>query len=251
MRYTLFIDESGGISPNNGERYFVIGGYLINNGNLKHKHKMIKIIKNINKDREKYFNNKAKKLGKDEVKFSNLNVDGKNFVYEKLKELDGTFVAIVVDKDICTNLTSHKSNDYYNFLVGLLIKYIFDIRSFDDPRKLIEIKIIYDNRSMKIEANNDLQTYLLEKLKTYNKGKKFSCNFNIKEADSKINYGVMISDFIAGLCWARYNFGAQKYGNNIDVNYLSKFPYNGFGKIKEEEKEEEKEEIKEKILTNV
>lgn len=247
MRYTLFIDESGGISPNNGERYFVIGGYLIENGNLKHKHKMIKIIKNINEKRDEYFNAKAKRLGKDEVKFSNLNIDGKNFVYEKIDELDGTFVAIVVDKDICTKLTNHKSNDYYNFLVCLLIKYIFDVRRFDDPTKLIEIKIIYDNRSMKIEANNDLQTYLLKTFKIYRKNNKFSCNFNIKEADSKINYGVMVSDFIAGLCWARYNFGPQKYGNNIEVNYLSKFPYNGFGKIKEEEKEE----VEEKILTNV
>lgn len=43
MSYTLFIDESGCISPNNGERYFVIAGYLIKTGNLKHKYKMIKI----------------------------------------------------------------------------------------------------------------------------------------------------------------------------------------------------------------
>ena len=55
MNYTLFIDESGNMSKNNGEKYFSIGGYLINSGDDKHKYKMIKIIKNINKNREKYF----------------------------------------------------------------------------------------------------------------------------------------------------------------------------------------------------
>lgn len=243
MKYTLFIDESGGISPNNGQRYFVIGGYLIQNGNLNHKYKMMKIIKKIRANKEKYFKSKAIMEGKDEVKFSNLNVVGKNFVYNKLKELDGTFVSIVVDKDNCTDLTKHKANDYYNYLVRLLIEYIFDTRKFYDPSKLIEIKLIYDNRSMKIEANNDLQTYLIEKLKIDRVYNKYSCNFNIKEADSKVNYGVMISDFIAGLCWARYNYGIQKYGNDINIKYLSKFPYKNFGKIKGKSEE--------KILTNV
>lgn len=230
MSYTLFIDESGSISPNNGERYFVIAGYLTETGNLKHKYKMIKILKNVRKEREKFFNYKAKREGKDEVKFSNLNVDGKNYVYDNFKELDGTFVSIVVDKDNCTSLTTHKYNDYYNYLVYELIRYIFEIRHFKDPTKLKELKIIYDNRSMKIAANNDLQTYLIKKFKINKRDKKFSCNFNIKEADSKINYGVMISDFIAGLCWSRYNYGVQKYGGNITIDYLSKFPYRDFGK---------------------
>ncbi|NWK12774.1 DUF3800 domain-containing protein [Clostridium cadaveris] len=233
MSYTLFIDESGSISPNNGERYFVIAGYLIDIGNANHKFKMIKIIKNINKEPKKYFNRKAIIQGKDEVKFSNLNVDGKNFVYSKLKDLDGTFVAIVVDKYNCDSLTMNKYNDYYNYLVMLLIRYIFDIRKFDDPTKLKELKIIYDNRSMKIAANNDLQEYLIRKFKISRKNNKYSCNFNIKEADSKSNYGVMISDFIAGLNWARFNFGEQKYGNDIAVKYISKFPYKDFGKDKE------------------
>lgn len=243
MKYTLFIDESGGISTNNGEKYFVIGGYLIESGNLKHKYAMKKIIKKINENKDRYFNRRAKVEGKDEVKFSNLNVDGKNFVYSKLKKLDGIFVSIVVDKENCTDLTKHKSNDYYNYLVQLLIKYIFDTRKLHNPSNLIEIKLIYDNRSMKIEANNDLQTYLITKFKIERHYNKYSCNFNIKEADSKINYGVMISDFIAGLCWARYNYREEKYGNGVNIEYLSKFPYKTFGKIKEENKE--------KVLTNV
>lgn len=230
MSYTLFIDESGCISPNNGERYFVIAGYLIKTGNLKHKYKMIKILKNVKKEKEKFFNSKAKREGKDEVKFSNLNIDGKNYVYDNLEKLDGIFVSIIVDKDNCTSLTSHKYNDYYNYLVYELIRYIFEIRHFKDPTKLKELKIIYDNRSMKIAANNDLQTYLIQKFKIDKRYKKFSYNFNIKEADSKVNYGVMISDFIAGLCWSRYNYGVQKYGDNITIDYLSKFPYRDFGK---------------------
>lgn len=228
MKYTLFIDESGSISPNNGERYFVIAGYLIDSGNFKHTYKMKKIIKNIQKNKEEFF--KTKHLDKDEVKFSNLNVDGKNFVYDKLNELEGAFVSIVVDKENCYKLTQHEYNDYYNYLVCLLVKYIFETRKFCDPTRLIELKIIYDNRSMRIAANNDLQTYLIQKFKIEKNYNKFSCNFNIKEADSKVNFGVMISDFIAGICWARYNYGTQKYGKDLDINYLSKFPYKSFGK---------------------
>lgn len=248
MSYTLFIDESGNISPNNGERYFVIAGYLINTGNLNHKYKMIKILKNVRSKREKFFKVKDNKNVTDEVKFSNLNIDGKNYVYDNFKKLDGKFVSIVVDKDNCTGLTTHKYNDYYNYLVYELIRYIFEIRHFKDPTQLKELKIIYDNRSMKIAANNDLQTYLIKKFKIDKRDKKFSCNFNIKEADSKVNYGVMISDFIAGLCWARYNYGVQRYGNDITINYLSKFPFKEFGK---ENVKKNSIELEAKILTNI
>lgn len=240
VSYTLFIDESGNISKNNGERYFSIGGYLINTGNKNHYYKMKKIVTNVQKSKDKYFKYKAIKLGKDEVKFSNLNVDDKNYVFENFDKLDGTYVAIIVDKETCTSLTEHKYNDYYNYLVYLLIKYVFETRNFANGTNFKELNIVYDNRSMKIEANNDLQEYLIRKLKIDKRKNKFSCNFNIREADSKINYGVMISDFISGLIWARYNFGNQKYGNNISVNYLSKFPYKEFGKV-----------IEEKVLTCV
>lgn len=230
MSYTLFIDESGSIHLNNKERYFCIAGYLIETGNVSHRYKMIKILKDINKNRNKYFNKKALENNKTEVKFSNLNIDGKNYVYNQLDKLDGTYVAIVVDKHTCTDLTHHKYNDYYNYLVRLLVQYIFEKCKYGKGTKFKELKLIYDNRTMKIAANNDLQAYLIDELKIKKKHDKFTCNFNIKEADSKINNGVMISDFISGLCWARYNFGKQKYGGNIKIDYLSKFPYSTFGK---------------------
>lgn len=251
MSYTLFIDESGSISKNNGERYFAIGGYLIDTGNKNHVYKMKKIVTNVQKERSKYFNVKARRFNKKEVKFSNLNVDGKNYVFKNFDKLEGTYVCIVVDKETCNKLTEHKYNDYYNYLVCMLIKYIFDTRNYAKGYNFKELKIIYDNRSMRIEANNDLQAYLIDQLKKRRKHNKFNCNFNIKEADSKINYGVMISDFISGLCWARYNYETQLYGNNVEIKYLSKFPYKDFGKTIEymeiESKEIENNEIK--VLT--
>ena len=232
MRYTLFIDESGSISLNNGEKYFCIGGYLIENKDMSHMYKMIKMIKLIRKDGEKYFKKKIHNFKNAEVKFSNLNVDGKNFVYDHLKNFNGTFVGIIVDKENCTTLTKHKQNDYYNYLVKLLIKYIFETRNYSGNLNFKELKIIYDNRSMAVEANNDLQAYLIKQFKLERRYNRYCCNFNIREADSKVSYGVMVSDFIAGLCWAKYNFGEQKYGNQIKINYLSKFPYQDFGKEK-------------------
>lgn len=236
MRYTLFIDESGSISLNNGEKYFCIGGYLIENGDMTHIYKMKKIIKLIRSDGKKYFKKKINNFEKAEVKFSNLNIDGKNFVYNKLKNFNGTFVGIIVDKENCTKLTQHKQNDYYNYLVKMLIKYVFETRNISGNLNFKELKIIYDNRSMAVEANNDLQAYLIDQLKIKRLSNRYCCNFNIREADSKINYGVMVSDFIAGLCWARHNFGEQKYGNQIKIGYLSKFPYKNFGKKKSQEK---------------
>ena len=234
MGYTLFIDESGSISLNNKEKYFTIGGYLINKGNKNHKYKMIKIIKSILKERDKYFNYYALKSGLTEVKFSNLNYKGKKLVLEKLSELDGIFVAIVVDKENCHTLTSNcDTNEYYNYLVCQLIKYIFEKCNHASNLDFEELNIIYDDRSMKVKARNNLQAYLLEQLKI-NRSRKdqFSCNFNVRAADSKVNYGVMIADIVAGLC--RHKFmrkNNDELNNIIQIKYLSKFPYKYFGKI--------------------
>ena len=197
MRYTLFLDESGSISMNNGEKYFSIGGYLIETNNLKHTYKMKKIIKNINKDRDKNFNYFALRDNKTEVKFANLSYEGKKYVFNELNKLDGTFVAIIVDKENCHSLTNWDTNEYYNFLVAQLIKYVFEICNHAGGLDFEELKIIYDDRSMKVKARNDLQAHLIEQFKINRvRSKQFSCNFNLKAADSKVNYGVMISDLV-------------------------------------------------------
>lgn len=234
MGYTLFIDESGSISLNNGEKYFTIGGYLIKSDNKnEHKFKMIKIIKNINKNREKYFNHHALEKELDEVKFSNLSFKGRKFVLNELNKLSGTFVSIVVDKENCHSLTKWNTNEYYNYLVCQLIKYIFETRNFHGNLDFDELNIIYDDRSMKVKARNNLQAHLIEQLKIRRSPRnQFSCNFNLKAADSKVNYGVMISDFIAGLSRSLYMKPRNPINNLLTIEYISKFPYSDFGKVK-------------------
>lgn len=231
MKYTLFIDESGSISPNNGERYFCIGGYLIKNKYLDHRFKMMNIIKNVNKNREKYFNFYALKDNLTEVKFSNMSLEGKKFVLEKLSKLEGEFVSIIVDKYNCHTLGKGDTNEYYNYLVCQLIQYIFETRNYAGSLDFEELKIIYDDRSMKVKARNGLQAHLIEKLKIkrhYNK--QFSCNFNIKAADSKKNQGVMVSDFVAGLCKDIFKNKNSVLKGIINIKYISKFPYRDFEK---------------------
>lgn len=230
---SLFIDESGCISKNNGERYFCIGGYLIESGNKKHEYKMIKIIKNVLRNRNHNFKRKPISKKDFEVKFSNIKSEAKSYVYDSLKKLPGKFVGIIVDKSNCDRLTEESLNDYYNYLVKILIGYTFDICKCNKDLKFKELNLYYDNRSMKISANNDLQTYLIDqfKIKRSCKSNQFCCNFNVKERNSKVNYGIMVSDFIAGICWARYNYPSTvNYGQDIKISYLSKFPYNKFGK---------------------
>ncbi|NLK94013.1 MAG: DUF3800 domain-containing protein [Clostridiales bacterium] len=235
MGYTLFIDESGSISPNNGERYFSIGGFLIKSKNIKHKYKMKKIIKNVNKDKEKFFNHYALISGLTEVKFSNMSLEGKKYVFNELKLLEGSFVAIVVDKDNCDSLCNNDTNEYYNYLVCQLVKYIFDNCNHNGNLDFEELKIIYDDRSMKVKARNNLQAHLVSELKIKREiSKQFSCNFNVKAADSKINYGVMISDFIAGYCNDKFKNENSKIQGIININYLSKFPYKNFNKKKDD-----------------
>lgn len=237
MRYTLFIDESGGISKNNGDKYFSIGGYLIETRNVKHKYVMKRIIKNVNKDKEQYFNYYALRDELTEVKFSNLSLDGKKKVLNELNKLDGTFVAIIVDKDNCHTLCDGDTNEYYNYLVCQLIKYIFEIRNHAKGLDFEELKIIYDDRSMKVKARNGLQVHLVEQLgKNRTKSKQFSCNFNIKAADSKQNYGVMISDFVAGVCRDSFKNKGSVLKDIIKIKYLSKFPYKEFEKVIKKEK---------------
>lgn len=231
MKYTLFLDESGNISENSSDKYFSIGGYLVESGDETHKFRMKKIIKNINKNRDINFNYYAKKDNRTEVKFANLTLKGREEVFEGFKNLRGTYVSIVVEKDKCTDLTSHTANDYYNYLVRLLVQYIFEVRNFHGNLKFEELNIICDNRSMKISANNNLQSYLVKKLIIERlENKKYCCNFNIKLADSKVNYGVMIADFIAGLCRYRYEGKGKEIGKHIDLSYTSKFPYKDFTK---------------------
>lgn len=252
VRYTLFLDESGSISMNNGEKYFSIGGYLIETNNLKHTYKMKKIIKNINKDRDKNFNYFALRDNKTEVKFANLSYEGKKYVFNELNKLDGTFVAIIVDKENCHSLTNWDTNEYYNFLVAQLIKYVFEICNHAGGLDFEELKIIYDDRSMKVKARNDLQAHLIEQFKINRvRSKQFSCNFNLKAADSKVNYGVMISDFVAGLCRDIFKNKNSALKDSIKIKYLSKFPYKEFDKeiIVKDINRENKISVNEKVLT--
>ena len=232
MSYTLFIDESGNMSLNNGEKYFCIGGYLVKKGNEKHKFKMKNIIKNVMREKEKFFNYYAKRDGQTEVKFSNLSFEGKKYVLEelnKLKQIGGTFVSIIVDKENCRSLVDSDTNEYYNYLVCLLIKYVFEVCNFARTIDFEELKIIYDDRSMKVKARNGLQAYLIENLKLKRDVyKQFSCNFNVKSANSKNNFGVMISDFVACTCKDCYARNDDELFKLLNINYVSKFPYKDF-----------------------
>lgn len=247
MGYTLFIDESGHISLNNGEKYFTIGGYLVNSGDKSHKYKMIKILKKVAGKREEYFNYYALRDGLTEVKFANLNYEGKKYVLEQLSKLNGIFVAIVVDKENCHSLTKGcDTNEYYNYLVCQLIKYIFESCNHANGLDFEELNLIYDDRSMKVKARNNLQAHLVEQLKIRRSLKRqFSCNFNIKAANSKVNYGVMISDFVAGLCRHKFMQKNSDLNNIINISYLSKFPYKDF------EKKINRRESDKILLTNV
>lgn len=232
MSYTLFIDESGSISLNNGEKYFCIGGYLVEQGNEKHKFKMKKIIKNVMKNKNDFFNYYAKRDKQTEVKFSNLSFAGKNYVLQELNELKnegGIFVSIIVDKENCFSLVNSDTNEYYNYLVGLLIEYVFETCNYAGTIDFDELKIIYDDRSMKVKARNGLQAYLIEKFKiNREESKQFSCNFNIKAANSKSNYGVMVSDLVAGTCKDFYTRDNDELFKILDIDYVSKFPYKQF-----------------------
>lgn len=225
MKYTLFLDESGNISKNSSDKYFCIGGYLIQSGNIDHKYKMIKIIKNINKNVMENFNHYAITKNRTEVKFANLTYKGREEVFSQFNNLEGTYVAIIVEKSKCNKLTSHKKNDYYNYLVRMLIKYIFEVRKFNGDLNFEELNIRCDNRSMKISARNDLQRYLSEQLI---EGKNYGCKINVKLVNSQVNHGVMIADFIAGLCRYRYEGKEKSLAENIRLEYISKFPYKYF-----------------------
>lgn len=143
----------------------------------------------------------------------------------------GEFVAIIVDKYNCHTLGNSDTNEYYNYLVCQLIKYIFETRNYAGSLDFEELKIIYDDRSMKVKARNGLQAHLIEKLKLkrpYNR--QFSCNFNIRAADSKKNHGVMVSDFIAGLCKDIFKNKNSVLKGITNIKYISKFPYREFEK---------------------
>ncbi|MCR1953198.1 hypothetical protein NSA50_19620 [Clostridium sp. DSM 100503] len=86
------------------------------------------------------------------------------------------------------------------------------------------IRYVFETR--KYAGSLDFEELKLKR--SYNK--QFSCNFNVRAADSKKNQGGMVSDFVAGLCKDIFRNKNSVLKGIMNIKYISKFPHTDFDK---------------------
>lgn len=216
----LIIDELSGMHLKN-ERYFGIGGYLINDINyIRSKCKKIE-------QKLKLENSYINKL--DEIKgYKLLYKHSVEYIsYVKDNTNDFIPVSILVDKD---NLKKQKwnENEAFNFFVKWLVNYLIKYKIID-VSIYQNIEIHMDNRTIATNFKNSLETHLNLHFHNYN------INFFVIKKDSKIYPEIRCADIICYMLYRLYNYSSNKKINILInllklkkinlVQYQSFFPY--------------------------
>lgn len=216
----LIIDELSGMHLKH-ERYFGIGGYLINDINY-----IRSTCKKI-EQKLKFENSYINKL--DEIKGCKLLIEHSVDYISYVRNNANSFVpvSILVDKH---NLKKQEwnENEAFNFFVKWLVNYLIKCKIIDTS-KYQNIEIHMDNRTIATNFKNSLETHLNLHFHNYN------VNFSVIRKDSKIYPEIRCADIICYMLHRMYNYFNSKKTNiligllkNQKINlfqYQSFFPY--------------------------
>ncbi|CAM3555637.1 DUF3800 domain-containing protein [Erysipelothrix anatis] len=213
----LIIDESGAMH-NPKDRFFIIAGYLTSNFMACRSHQ---------KSVEKEYKERYSIPLSSEVKGSSIQTKDNIFINDTyIAHEHITPVAIVIDKKHLKLRLSE--NMGYNYYTGLLIKNLVN-EGYIDCEECDEIILMYDDRSLKLDARMDLGAYLQHQLVELGYDKKFT----FQPKDSKNNPEIKIADIIANTLYRVYQKKDRIIQDRIktdDTYYISKFPRYNFGK---------------------
>ena len=216
----LILDEASAMHLKE-ERYFIIGGYLIDDVNyIKSKCQKIELLlKNNNEYIKKLRQIKGNKLKSEEL------VKYISYIYKNSKSFIPVF--ILVDKNELTR-KNWNENEAFNFFVKCLINYLIKGKIID--KKYNNINIHMDNRTISTNFKNSLETHL--NLNFYH----YKIKFSIVKKDSKKYPEIRGADIICYILYRIYNHDNSWKTNKIweflkkeKVNlteYQSFFPYN-------------------------
>lgn len=217
----IILDESGEFTKKH-EQYFVIGGYVTNKiYQVRSTHRNI--------EKEIKISKKIPLKNRHELKASNLNFKQQARFINALLDIPDVFpVAIVINKKqlLKMNKQKYKNSVSFNYLVGQLLKYLFNCKiPILDNTKEIHFRI--DNRNIATELKYELTAYLRnnEELKPYNK------KFTVKYLDSLRFNEVQMADMVANMYYKKYNKPNERVTENVIRKhgfYESKFPFKNF-----------------------
>ena len=209
MRLYVYLDESGSIHKNSNTKYFAVGGYFTIE---KYRLKITSLYKKINKlvkDERKI------KMDK-EIKSYDYLTKEKQLIFSSMENIPGFYgFSKVFDKEKMQKGIVD-SNIFYNYAVKLIF---FDIifpllKNYTDEQ--IEIKLLCDNRNVRVGDLKNLENYL---------NTEFCLNnyvFNVSYYDSKTNFGIQLADLIVNTF---YNYYANYKRVSTIIKGLNKSKY--------------------------
>lgn len=209
MRLYVYLDESGSIHKNSNTKYFAVGGYFTFE---KYRFKITSLYKKINKlvkDERKI------KIDK-EIKSYDYLTKEKQLIFSSMENIPGFYgFSKVFDKEKMQKGIVD-SNIFYNYAVKLIFSDIIFplLKSYTDEQ--IEIKLLCDNRNVRVGDLKNLENYL---------NTEFCLNnyvFNVSYYDSKTNFGIQLADLIVNTF---YNYYANYKRVSTVIKGLNKSKY--------------------------
>ena len=208
MVYNLYLDDSGNLHVNSGNKYFFYGGLLVKESNKnKLKNNYRKRVRSILDNNTSYG---------DEIKGFNVKNRHRKHLLENLKT-NNTQVFIAIDQEQCPDLDRKSKKDIVRFknytikymIVGLFIKGYLNECS--------ELRVIMDNQNIAVSAKNSLEDYLhncINYEKYFQKDTKTreflvdkKITITVEYCDSKQNYLVQAADLLVNTMWKYYEKG--------------------------------------------
>ena len=209
MRLYVYLDESGSIHKNSNTKYFAVGGYFTIE---KYRLKITSLYKKINKlvkDERKI------KIDK-EIKSYDYLTKEKQLIFSSMENIPGFYgFSKVFDKEKMQKGIVD-SNIFYNYAVKLIFSDIIFplLKNYTDEQ--IEIKLLCDNRNVRVGDLKNLENYL---------NTEFCLNnyvFNVSYYDSKTNFGIQLADLIVNTF---YNYYANYKRVSTVIKGLNKSKY--------------------------
>lgn len=209
MRLYVYLDESGSIHKNSNTKYFAVGGYFTIE---KYRLKITSLYKKINKlvkDERKI------KMDK-EIKSYDYLTKEKQLIFSSMENIPGFYgFSKVFDKEKMQKGIVD-SNIFYNYAVKLIFSDIIFplLKNYTDEQ--IEIKLLCDNRNVRVGDLKNLENYLNTEFCLSN------YVFSVSYYDSKTNFGIQLADLIVNTF---YNYYANYKRVSTVIKGLNKSKY--------------------------
>ncbi len=209
LKYYIFLDDSGNLHHNSGDKYFFYGGLIVNELKLP-------ILRNNYRTVVEQIISSNKNHYGDEIKGSNIRNKHRKHLLQNLKK-NNQQIFIKVEQDKYPGLALKTPKDivrYKNYTIKFLVVGLFLKGYFADCTELI---LLIDNQNIAVSAKDSLVDYLYNSINfekyldpvtnTREKVSKHDISVKVKYCDSKNHYLVQAADLLANTMWREYEKG--------------------------------------------